>query len=112
MRPTDLDRRRYRRVQAPILVRPVGPLAYRLPRNVDDSKVGGLRAYSDDRHEPGERLELEAFFSDGGSATLIAEVAWVEELPDGAPARFDVGLRYVEVSPEDLGRIARVLADA
>ncbi len=105
-----LDRSRCRRVQAPIYVRPVGPLAYGLPRNVDDTKVGGLRAYSDDRHKPGTRLELEIFFPDRNSAAFIAEVAWIEELPGGSPARFDVGLRYVAVSPEDLDRIAQVLA--
>ncbi len=103
------DRSRYRRVEAPIYVRPVRPRAYRLARNVDDSTVGGLRAYSDDKRKPGTRLEVEIFFPDRSSAIFLVEVSWVEALPDGSPARFDVGLRYVRVSPEDLDRIAQVL---
>ncbi len=108
---TDPDRRRYRRVKAPILIRPVGPLGQRASRQVGDISLGGLRAFSDDKHKPGERFELELFMPDGGSATVVAEVVWVQVLPAGSPARFDVGLRYVDVDPEDLQRIARVLGD-
>jgi hypothetical protein len=109
--PGHLDRSRYRRVRAPMLVRPVGPLAYRFPRNVDEARVGGLRAYSDEEQKPGRRLELEVFFPDQSTMTVLAEVAWVDVLPEGSPARFDVGLRYVTAEQEALGRIAQVLAD-
>jgi hypothetical protein len=105
------DRRRYRRVNAPILVRPVGPLAGGDPRRVRDISMGGLRSYSDDEHRPGTRLELELIFRDGGSAVILAEVVWVEPLPAGGPARFDVGLRFVDAEPEDLEQIQKVLAD-
>jgi hypothetical protein len=108
---SQLERRRYRRVQAPIFVRPVSALAYRAPRKVNDISLGGLRAFSDDKHKPGTRLELELFFSDGASATVLAEVVWVEPLPEGSPARFDVGLRYVDARSEDLERIAKLLGD-
>jgi c-di-GMP-binding flagellar brake protein YcgR len=106
-----LDRRRYRRARAPIYVRPVGARAYAVKRQVNDISLGGLRAYSDEGVKPGTRLEMELFFSDGDSATVLAEVVWVEALPEGAPARFDVGLRYVQARPEDLERIAQVLGD-
>ncbi len=110
---TDADRRRYRRVRAPIFVRPLGPLAlaHSLSRKVGDISLGGLRAYTDDKYKPGARLELELFFPDKSSATIHAEVVWVQVLPKGAPARFDVGLRYVGVDPKDLDRIAGVLGD-
>ncbi len=100
------DRRRFRRARAAILVRPAGPLARVAPRRVEDVSTGGLRAYSDDEHPVGRRLELELFFPDGGSATCLAEVVWVEPLAADAPARFDMGLRFVEVHPDDLDRIA------
>lgn len=104
------DRRRYRRVNAPILVRPVGPLAAGDPRRVLDISMGGLRSYSDEEQKPGTRLELELFFDDG-SATILAEVVWIERLPKGAPALFDIGLRFVDAEPEDLERIQRVLGE-
>ncbi len=107
----DPDRRRYRRVKAPIFIRPMGPLARSLTREIGDISLGGLRAYSDDQRRPGERLELELLLPDGGSATLIAEVVWVQILPEGSAARFDVGLRYLELDPRDLQRIAQVLGD-
>ena len=105
------ERRRYRRVQAPVLIRPVSPLARHVKPNVSDLSLGGLRAYSDEEQKPGARLELELLLPDGASATVLAEVVWVTALAAGAPARYDVGLRFVDVRPEDLGRIARVLRE-
>ncbi len=109
--PPGHERRRYRRLQAPILIRPVSPLARRVKPNVSDVSLGGLRAYSDEEQKPGQRLELELLLPDGASATVLVEVVWVMALPEGAPARYDVGLRFVDVRPEDLGRIARVLGE-
>jgi len=97
-------------VHAPILVRPVSVLAAAVPQRVSDVSAGGLRAYSDEERLPGTRLELELLFPDGTSATVLAEVAWAEVIAGGVPARFDVGMRFVDARPEDLERIARALA--
>jgi len=105
------DRRRYPRVRSPISCRPVSFLARALPRQVQDASVGGLRAYSDDAHRVGERLELELLFPDGHGATVLAEVVWIEALPDGAPARYDVGMRFVQMDPDDQAAIARLLQE-
>lgn len=108
--PDGQDRSRYRRVRANILVRPAGLFDQRAPREVGERQAGGLRAYSDDPQKPGRRLELEILLPDQDSVTLLAEVAWVESLPPpDAPARFDVGLRYVRISREDLQRLGQVL---
>jgi hypothetical protein len=107
----EIDRRRYRRARAAILVRPLGPLARVAPREVGDISVGGLRAYSDDRQRVGARLEIELVFPDGGSASCMAEVVWVEKLPVDAPALYEMGLRFVEVDPDDVERISGVLED-
>jgi c-di-GMP-binding flagellar brake protein YcgR len=104
----DPDRRRYRRVNAPVLCRPAA-LSLRPKHEVRDISAGGLRVFSDDKHKPGERLEMELFFSDGATITLSAEVMWVEPLPADAPAKFDVGLRYANLSREDVERIEQVL---
>jgi hypothetical protein len=106
-----VDRRRYHRARAAILVRPVGPLARVAPRLVEDISLGGLRAFSDDVHKVGTRLELELLFPEGGTATCLAEVVWAEPQPAGARARYEMGLRFVEVEPEDLERIEQVLED-
>lgn len=104
-----LDRRRYRRIAAPISVRPVSFLARTIPRRVNDASLGGLRAYSDEPRRTGERLELELSFADGEPATVLAEVVWVERLGDGAPARYDIGMCFIDASAADQERIARAL---
>jgi PilZ domain len=106
------DRRLFRRVQADVLVRPVSFLARAVKRRVQDLSVGGLRIYSDEKHRPGSRLELELFFRDETSATFLAEVVWVTDLPEGAPALHDVGLRFVDVRPGDLARVHEALGEA
>jgi len=103
------DRRKFRRVKAPVLVRPARRVSQLAARRVADIGEGGFRAYSDDRHAPGARLEVELFFPDGGSAVALTEVVWVEALPEGSGARYDVGLRFVEARREDLARILKLL---
>ncbi len=106
-----VDRRRFHRARASILVRPAGPLARVAPRLVKDISLGGLRALSDDKQKLGARLELEMIFPEGEPATCLAEVVWVEELAKGAPAKYEMGLQFVEVEPEDLERISSILVD-
>jgi hypothetical protein len=104
------DRRRFPRAGASVLVRPVSPLARLVQYQVQDVGVGGLRCYSDEEHSPGKRLEIEIAFPEGGSAVALVEVVWDEPLPEGSPARHDVGLRFVDATPDDLERIAALLA--
>jgi hypothetical protein len=105
------DRRRYHRVQAPILARPAGPMNRAAPRLVRDISLGGLRTYSDESYPIGSRFELDLFFEDGSSITVLTEVAWVQELEAGAPTRFDLGLSVVFVAPEALELLRAVLVD-
>ena len=99
------ERRSYSRVPAHVMVRPVSILARAVSRRVSDVSLGGLRCYSDDEHRPGERLELELLFPDGRSALILAEVVWVEALAPGSPARFDIGMRYLDCSADSLALI-------
>jgi PilZ domain len=105
-----IDRRRYRRVQAPILVRPAGLLAWAAARTVNDISLGGIRTYADEPIPVGRRVELELLFADGRTATVLAEVAWAEALGEGAPARQEMGLRLISATPEALEQIERALA--
>jgi hypothetical protein len=106
-----LERRRYRRVQAPILVRPAGLLAQVAARKVNDISLGGIRTYADEAVPKGRRLEIELLFEDGSSSTVLVEVAWVEPQAAGAPAAFEMGLRLVDARPADLERLAAELTD-
>jgi hypothetical protein len=103
------ERRRYRRVQAPILVRPVGLLSRRAAREVGDISLGGIRTLSDELLPRGRRLEIELLFRDGGDAALLVEVAWCSPLPPGGAAQFEVGLRILDGHEASLARLAAVL---
>lgn len=109
------ERRRYRRIQAPVFVQVLGPFQQLLirtkPAKVNDISLGGVRVYSDDQHKPGKRLTLELFFPDNSSLTVTAEVVWSQSLPEGAPARYDIGLRFINVSSADLERLGTVLSE-
>jgi hypothetical protein len=106
-----LERRRYRRIQAPILMRPAGLLAQVAARKVNDISLGGIRTYADEALPKGRRLEIELLYQDGASSTVLVEVAWVEPLAEGSPAAFEMGLRLVDARPADLERLAAALQD-
>jgi hypothetical protein len=103
---TEPDRRKYRRVNAPIFIQPVGPLQRHTLRDVS---LSGLRAYSDDPHELGERLQIELMLPDKSSISVLVEVAWVSALPSKSPALYDIGLRYIDIELEEIERLSVVL---
>ena len=46
---------------------------------------------------------------DEAPVTYTAEVVWIEPLPAGALARFDVGLKFIQLEPATLRLLAKVL---
>ena len=89
------DRRRYRRLNAPVYWRVSGLRSAFKPVDVS---LGGMRMYSDDAFEIGARFELEVLVRDEGPVEFDVRVVWLEVLPAGAPARYDVGLEFLELS--------------
>ncbi len=78
-------------------------------RKAIDISLGGIRLYADDAAAPGDRLELELFLPGDVEIVCRVEVVWVEKLPEGAPALYDVGMRFVEISDQDRERLGSVL---
>ncbi len=103
-----MDRRQFPRVNAPVFCRPVGVQLFGRRRAVDVS-LGGVRIYADDPPKTGDRLELELFLPDESEVMCTIEVVWVEDLPEGSPARYDVGAKFVSISPADRERLQAVL---
>jgi Tfp pilus assembly protein PilZ len=79
---------------------------------VNDISLGGIRVYTDDRHAVGDHLELELWLPDGQSLTLDTAVVWVDALEKAEPARFELGLRFVDAAHADLERLQAVLKEA
>lgn len=109
------ERRKFKRLHAPVFCRPIGRAVSASqevePFDVQDISLGGIRVFTDDRHDEHDRLELELWLPDGDGITLDTEVVWVEKLPADAPARFEVGLRFLDVAKKDLDRLDAVLKD-
>jgi hypothetical protein len=102
------DRRQYRRLRAALYCRPAG-MKFLANREPIDVSLGGVRIYSDDPLRIGELLKMEFFLPDVQPVTYTAEVVWIEPLPNGAPARFDVGLKFIQLEPAALQLLMKVL---
>jgi hypothetical protein len=107
--PDPKDRRQYRRIRAALYCRPAGVEFLARQREPVDVSLGGVRIFSDDPMRVGELLKMEFFLADVPPVTYTAEVVWIEQLPAGSPARFDVGLKFIQLEPEALSLLARVL---
>ena len=106
---THPERRQYRRIQAHCYCRPAGvPFLARHHEAIDVS-LGGVRIYSDEEYARGALLKMELFAEGHDSITYTAEVVWVEPLEPGAPAKFDVGLKFVNLAPDAIKFLRSVL---
>ena len=107
------ERRQYKRVIAPVYCRPAG-IGLRFlegKRKPLDISLGGMRIYADEPVKKGTKLELELFLPDNSSVTCKVEVVWIDALPAGAPAKHDVGLKFIDIKDGDRARLAAVLDD-
>ena len=103
------DRREFPRVNAPVFCRPLGKPLFFQRRRATDISMGGIRIFADEAPATGDRLELELFLPDSSEVVCTVEVVWVEDLPEGSPARHDVGVKFVRISDEDRQRLSAVL---
>ncbi len=68
--------------------------------------------FSDQEFDVGNRLDLDVLLPEGTSVRCWADVVWVVELAAGDGAQYEVGLKFTDVAPTDLQRLARVLVPA
>jgi hypothetical protein len=74
-----------------------------------DISLGGVRIYSDEKLRVGELLKMEFFLPDVTPVTYTAEVVWIEPLPAGSPAHYDVGLKFIQLEPAAITLLMGVL---
>lgn len=98
------DRRRYPRIDAHVVWRSAGLHVPRHP--LVDMSQGGMLVYSDEAVPVGARLEIEVLVPDEPTIELHARVVRADLLPPGAPACFDVALKFLDVPEEARGRLA------
>ena len=111
------DRNHSGRTAYPRLLAPVYFTASGLPRWLQRRRppggnglgLGGVRVFTDERPAEQVPLRLEVFLVDGTSVRCRAVVAWVDPLPDGSRARFDVGLEFTALRPGDRQRLSAAI---
>jgi hypothetical protein len=103
------ERRKYRRIEAPVYCRPAGMSFLARQREAVDVSFGGVRIFSDLELKVGELLKMEFFVPDAPPVTYTAEVVWLKRLPKGADAMFDVGLKFIQLEPAALRLLMTVL---
>jgi len=68
-----------------------------------------MRVYTDEDFPVGARLELDVMTPDSDPIRLWARVVWRLELFDGSPAKFDTGLKFLDMAEIDRQRLAGLL---
>ena len=101
------DRRIFPRLKVPMLWSSPGVVA-NLSRTQNVS-LGGARVFSDDRLKLHTKLNLELLSGPDSTVHVLARVVWIDELPTGSPARYDVGLEFLDVPEEMMSRLAAIL---
>jgi hypothetical protein len=71
-----------------------------------------MRVFSDERFGVGKKLDLDVLLPHGESVRCWAEVVWLLEMDAGGPAKFDIGLKFTDMAPSDIQRLAKVLSRA
>jgi hypothetical protein len=78
-------------------------------RETLDVSLGGVRIYSDEALRVGDLLKMEFFVQDVEPVTYTAEVVWIDPLTEGGPAKFDVGLKFIQLGSGALQLLLEVL---
>jgi hypothetical protein len=71
-----------------------------------------MRVFTDEDFPVGNRLDLDVLLPDGTSVRCWADVVWRVDLGPTGLARFDVGLKFRDMAPPDIQRLAAVLVPA
>lgn len=105
----NIERRRYPRfsIDLPIEYLPIPLSAFHKGRTINASE-GGLLVYLPERMEIGQILSVKLFFSSGfnlSTIEVIAEVIWIDIHLDKDWGDYRTGLKFVDISYEDLSRL-------
>ncbi len=68
-----------------------------------------MRVYSDEDFPVGSRLDLDVLMPDKTFVRCWATVVWRTDLGADGLARYDVGLKFTDLGPADIQRLAAVL---
>ncbi len=77
-----------------------------------NASQGGLLLYSSEPLQIGQYLKLKLFFSSGSTLTaieMVGEVAWIDIHLGEGWGDYRSGVRFFDISPEDMGKLKEFL---
>ena len=101
------ERRRFPRLKVPVLFRSAKKEESTRPAH--NLGLGGVRIYSNKYLKKGKHIEIELCFPEGNSIVATARVVWTNVLPAGSDATFDVGLEFIDLPPDSMDELKKVL---
>lgn len=109
----NIERRRYPRfsIDLPIEYYPNHSLVSHTGRAINASEAG-LLVYLPEKMEIGQRLWMKLFFYSGfdlNTIQMLAEVVWVDIHLEEGWGDYRSGLKFIDISPEDLYRLKNFL---
>ncbi len=109
----NFEKRKYPRffVDLPVEYYKLGSLIKHDGKAMNASQ-GGLLLYSSEPLQIGQYLDLKLFFSSGSTLTaieMVAKVAWVDIHLGEGWGDYRTGVRFFDISPEDMGKLEEFL---
>jgi len=105
--PVKEERRRYPRLEVPIMYRssrkegPVHP--------TQNFSLGGVRIYSNAYLKEGKQIEIELCLPQEDSIVATVRVVWTKVLPPGSDAVFDVALEFLHLPAGASEKLKKIL---
>jgi hypothetical protein len=74
--------------------------------------LAGVRIYSNKPLKIGQALEIELLIPSGNSLKAIVRVVWINAMPPGSEALYDVGLEFLNIADDVISKLKFVLEDS
>ncbi len=74
--------------------------------------LAGVRIYSNKPFKKGQALEIELLLPSGDSLKAIVKVVWINGLPSGSEALYDVGLEFLNIADDVIPKLQSVLEES
>ncbi|MGB2907179.1 MAG: PilZ domain-containing protein [Candidatus Aminicenantaceae bacterium] len=104
---TQEERRRYPRLEVPIMYRSSRKEGPALP--TQNFSLGGVRIYSNAYLKEGKQIEIELCLPQEESIVATVRVVWTKVLPPGSDAVFDVALEFLDLPDGAMDKIKEIL---
>ena len=103
-------RRLFPRFKVETYFRPSHPFAQK--QQILDIGLGGMRVYGNKAPRVGKEMDIKLFLPNEKIIDVRVRIAWVNALPPGSEAPYDIGYEFVDLSPEMLKEIKAMLENA